>query len=98
MSILFGIGMFLFFWNMDEQAKADKRKWEAEERRHREVLEALERNRSVTRRRMARDEKGRFIAEEITVPCDVRKVSVPSSPAEEQGGNWFLRLMGREDM
>lgn len=35
--------------------------------RHHEIMESQSRRKSVTRRRYLRDEKGRFIAEEVTV-------------------------------
>lgn len=52
-----------------EQAERNK------ERRHRELMEAQRKRKSkskrVTRRRIIRDENGRFIAEEISMEGDI---------------------------
>lgn len=40
---------------------------EAQERRHRELMESRRNRRTVTRHRIMRDEKGRFISEKVTV-------------------------------
>lgn len=41
------------------------------ERRHRELMEAQRKRKKVTRRRVIRDENGRFIAEEISMEGDI---------------------------
>ena len=50
---------------------ASGKDWETsernKERRHQELMEAQRRRKTVTRRRVLRDERGRFIAEEVTV-------------------------------
>lgn len=64
--ILYIIGCCLEASGSDwEQAERNK------ERRHRELMEAQRKRKTMTRRRVLRDEKGRLIAEEISVEGDI---------------------------
>ncbi len=70
--ILFVIGCCLESagkdWEVSERNNERRHRELLEEQlRHHEVMESQERRKTVTRRRYLRDEKGRFIAEEISV-------------------------------
>lgn len=64
--ILFVIGSALTASGKDwEQSERNK------ERRHKELMEAQRKRKTITRRRVLRDERGRFIAEEVILEGDI---------------------------
>ena len=64
--IVFIIGCCLEYAGKDwERSERNK------ERRHKELMEAQKKCKTVTRRRVLRDEHGRFMAEEVTIEGEI---------------------------
>ena len=56
---------------MEASGKDWERSERNKERRHQELMRAQKRRKTVTRRRILRDEHGRFIAEEVTIEGEI---------------------------
>lgn len=69
------LGLCLILYIIGCCLEASGRDWEEsernEERRHNELMESQRKRKTITRRRVLRDEKGRFIAEELSVEGDI---------------------------
>lgn len=68
MALAFFVLLYIIGCCMSAAGKDWERSERNSERRHQELMAAQKKRKTVTRRRMLRDEKGRFIAaEEVTV-------------------------------
>ena len=56
---------------MEASGKDWERSERNKERRHRELMEAQKKRKTATRRRVLRDEHGRFMAEEVTIEGEI---------------------------
>ena len=71
MIILLCLIIYIIGCCLEASAEDWERSERNKERRHRELMEAQKKRKTVTRRRILRDEKGRFIAEEIQIEGDI---------------------------
>lgn len=62
--------VFIIGCCMEASGKDWERSERNKERRHQELMRAQKRRKTITRRRVLRDERGRFVAEEMTVEGD----------------------------
>ena len=70
MFICFCILLFVIGCCLESAGKDWERSERNKERRHQELMRAQKRRKTVTRRRVLRDERGRFVAEEVTIEGD----------------------------
>ena len=64
--------VFIIGCCMEASGKDWERSERNKERRHQELMEAQRKHKTITRRRVLRDEKGRFVAEEMTIEGDLK--------------------------
>ena len=62
--------VFIIGCCLESAGKDWERSERNKERRHQELMRAQKRRKTITRRRVLRDEHGRFVAEEMTVEGD----------------------------
>ena len=63
--------IFIIGCCMEASGKDWERSERNKERRHQELMEAQKKRKTATRRRVLRDEHGRFIAEEVTIEGEI---------------------------